>query len=156
MKNMSILCFTIFNLLKIINFFFISFKHRISSILQYESSQRKREEKNRARLKEKEHRFGGPLRRETWIHPESGHRIHRTSPLDPEVGRSGYTSEEEELKQLETSELNKRFILSYLHVLGKLYTRVGWVDIFIGFKYYLSSYLNTFLDKHITFSDTKL
>lgn len=97
----------------------------IFSIFQYESSQRKREEKNRARLKEKEHRFGGPLRRETWIHPESGHRIHRTSPLDPEAGRSGYTSEEEELKQLETSELNKRFILSYLHVLGKLYTRVG-------------------------------
>ncbi|XP_055683331.1 telomerase-binding protein EST1A isoform X2 [Lutzomyia longipalpis] len=92
---------------------------------KYENSQRKREEKNRLRLKEKEHRFGGPLRRETWIHPEGGRRIHRTSPLDPAANRSGDTSEEEELENLEPIELNKRFITSYLHVHGKLITKIG-------------------------------
>lgn len=95
--------------------------------VQYESSQRKREEKNRARLKEKEHRFDGHLRRETWIHPEGGFRVHRTAPLDPMAGRTGDTSEEEEeeLRQLDSIELNKRFIVSFLHVLGKLITKTG-------------------------------
>ncbi|XP_021694561.1 uncharacterized protein LOC5579825 isoform X4 [Aedes aegypti] len=94
---------------------------------KYESSQRKREEKNRARLKEKEHRFDGHLRRETWIHPEGGFRVHRTAPLDPMAGRTGDTSEEEEeeLRQLDSIELNKRFIVSFLHVLGKLITKTG-------------------------------
>ncbi|XP_055539477.1 uncharacterized protein LOC129726593 isoform X2 [Wyeomyia smithii] len=96
---------------------------------KYESSQRKREEKNRARLKEKEHRFDGHLRRETWIHPEGGPRVHRTAPLDPLLaGRQpGESSEEEEeeLRQLDSIELNKRFIVSFLHVLGKLITKTG-------------------------------
>lgn len=78
-------------------------------------------------MKEKEHRFDGPLRRETWIHPEGGRRIHRTTPLDPQASRNGDTSEEEELHQLESGELNKRFITSYLHVHGKLITKTGLV-----------------------------
>lgn len=93
--------------------------------LQYESSQKKREEKNKLRLKEKEHRFGGPLRQETWIHPEGGARVHRTSPLDPSNEINGYTSEEEELKSMESYDLNKRFINTYLHVHGKLNSKVG-------------------------------
>ncbi|XP_058832395.1 uncharacterized protein LOC131690537 isoform X2 [Topomyia yanbarensis] len=96
---------------------------------KYESSQRKREEKNRARLKEKEHRFDGHLRRETWIHPEGGPRVHRTAPLDPLLaGRTAGESseeEEEELRQLDSIELNKRFIVSFMHVLGKLITKTG-------------------------------
>ncbi|XP_052562573.1 telomerase-binding protein EST1A isoform X3 [Culex pipiens pallens] len=98
--------------------------------LLYESSQRKREEKNRARLKEKEHRFDGHLRRETWIHPEGGSRVHRTVPLDPTLagrspGDSSGEEEEQELRQLDSIELNKRFIVSFLHVLGKLITKTG-------------------------------
>ncbi|XP_055644109.1 telomerase-binding protein EST1A isoform X2 [Toxorhynchites rutilus septentrionalis] len=95
---------------------------------KYESSQRKREEKIRARLKEKEHRFDGHLRRETWIHPEGGSRVHRTAPLDPLAGQSAADTseeEEEELRQLDSIELNKRFIVSFLHVLGKLITKTG-------------------------------
>lgn len=98
---------------------------------KYESSQRKREEKNRARLKEKEHRFDGHLRRETWIHPEGGSRVHRTCPLDPTLagrsrpGDSSGEEEEHELRQLDSIELNKRFIVSFLHVLGKLITKTG-------------------------------
>lgn len=71
----------------------------ITVSLQYESSQRKRDEKNRQRLKEKERKFGGPLRRETWFHPDGGRRIHRTTPLDPAAAHrnDGDTTEEEEL-----------------------------------------------------------
>uniref|UniRef100_A0A240PNX3 Telomerase-binding protein EST1A n=1 Tax=Anopheles atroparvus TaxID=41427 RepID=A0A240PNX3_ANOAO len=93
---------------------------------KYESNQRKREEKLRTRLKEKEHRFDGNLRRETWIHPEGGSRVHRTAPLDPLVaGPAGDTTDEEELRGLCSIELNKRFIISFLHVLGKLITKTG-------------------------------
>lgn len=81
-------------------------------------------------MKEKEHRFDGPLRRETWIHPEGGRRIHRTTPLDPQASRNGDTSEEEELQQLDSIELNKRFITSYLHMHGKLIMRIGLVESF--------------------------
>lgn len=94
--------------------------------MQYEFSQRKREEKNRSRLKEKEHRFDGNLRKETWIHPEGGSRVHRTAPLDPSLaGRDTDSSEDEELHSLDAAELNKRFVISFLHVQGKLITRIG-------------------------------
>ncbi|XP_058126851.1 telomerase-binding protein EST1A [Anopheles ziemanni] len=93
---------------------------------KYESNQRKREDKLRARLKEKERRFDGNLRRETWIHPEGGSRVHRTAPLDPLVGGpAGDSSDAEELRGLCSIELNKRFIISFLHVLGKLITKTG-------------------------------
>lgn len=93
---------------------------------QYEFSQRKRDEKNRLRLKEKEHRFDGNLRKETWIHPEDGCRVHRTAPLDPSmIGRNADSSDDEELRQMDPSELNKRFVISFLHVQGKLITRIG-------------------------------
>lgn len=77
-------------------------------------------------MKEKEHRFDGNLRKETWIHPEGGRRVHRTAPLDPSmISRSGDSSDDEELRQMDPSELNKRFVISFLHVQGKLITRIG-------------------------------
>jgi protein SMG6 len=95
--------------------------------LQYESLQRKRDEKNRLRLKEKEHKFdGGNLRRETWIHPEGGRRVHRTAPLDPLAGNTaGDSSDEEELKHMDLDEVKRRFVTSFLHVQGKLITKIG-------------------------------
>lgn len=99
---------------------------------QYEVSQRKRDEKNRSKLKEKEHRFDGNLRKETWIHPEGGRRVHRTAPLDPSVdtsndngGNCGESSGDEELHNMDPSELNKRFVISFLHVQGKLINKIG-------------------------------
>lgn len=78
------------------------------------------------RLKEKEHRFDGNLRKETWIHPEGGSRVHRTAPLDCSMlERSVESSDDEELDKMDPSELNKRFIISFLHVQGKLITKVG-------------------------------
>jgi protein SMG6 len=94
---------------------------------QYEVSQRKRDEKNRSKLKEKEHRFDGNLRKETWIHPEGGRRVHRTAILDPSVDTSndGGESSDEELQDMDPSELNKRFVISFLHVQGKLINKIG-------------------------------
>nr|XP_049465319.1 telomerase-binding protein EST1A isoform X1 [Anopheles coluzzii] len=93
---------------------------------KFENNQRKREDKLRARRKEKEQRFDGNLRREIWIHPEGGSRVHRTGPLYPiAAGHSSDTSDEEELQTLGSIELNKRFIISFLHVLGKLITKTG-------------------------------
>lgn len=98
----------------------------IISSSQYEFSQRKREEKNRLRLKEKEHRFDGNLRKETWIHPDGGSRVHRTRPLDcTMLGKSAESSDDAELDKMDPSELNKRFIISFLHVQGKLITKIG-------------------------------
>uniref|UniRef100_A0A182MB34 Telomerase-binding protein EST1A n=1 Tax=Anopheles culicifacies TaxID=139723 RepID=A0A182MB34_9DIPT len=93
---------------------------------KYENNQRKREEKLHAKRKGKEQRFDGNLRREIWIHPEGGSRLHRTGPIYPiDMGNSCDTSDEEELHSLSSIELNKRFIVSFLHVLGKLITKTG-------------------------------
>jgi protein SMG6 len=77
-------------------------------------------------LKEKEHRFDGNLRKETWIHPEGGSRMHRTAPLDVStLDKNVDTSDDDELNLMDPSELNKRFIVSFLHVQGKLITKIG-------------------------------
>uniref|UniRef100_A0A182VSN4 Telomerase activating protein Est1-like N-terminal domain-containing protein n=1 Tax=Anopheles minimus TaxID=112268 RepID=A0A182VSN4_9DIPT len=74
----------------------------------------------------KEQRFDGNLRREIWIHPEGGSRLHRTGPIYPiGMGNTCNTSDEEELHSLSCIEVNKRFITSFLHVLGKLITKTG-------------------------------
>lgn len=96
---------------------------------KYESTQKKREESQIRTTKPKNQQQGlsGALRRETWIHPQSGLRIYRTSSLDPQVyaQETKISNFENELKGLDPIELNKRFILSFLHVQGKLMTKVG-------------------------------
>ncbi|XP_012232227.1 telomerase-binding protein EST1A isoform X2 [Linepithema humile] len=97
---------------------------------KYESIERKRKEeresKERARMKEKEgaNIIGGGLRRETWIHPGDGRRVRRTTSEIIEA-RLSHTSDLEELSQLTSVEVNKRFVTSYLHVHGKLITKIG-------------------------------
>lgn len=71
---------------------------------QYESGQKKREEKIQVTNVPKEHRFDGPLRRETWIHPDGGRRIHRTAPLKP-TNLSYMCSDDEELSQVDSIEV---------------------------------------------------
>jgi protein SMG6 len=96
---------------------------------QYEVSQRKRDEKNRSKTKEKEQRFDGNFRKETWIHPEGGSRFHRTAPLNPSLvinsTNENDSSNDEELQNMDPSELNKRFVISFLHVQGKLINNIG-------------------------------
>uniref|UniRef100_A0A2R5LHI5 Telomerase-binding protein EST1A n=1 Tax=Ornithodoros turicata TaxID=34597 RepID=A0A2R5LHI5_9ACAR len=63
----------------------------------------------------------GDERLEVWIRPD-GTSSHRSSRDLPDDGRG---DELGELDRLSTVELNKRFVLSFLHVHGKLFTRVG-------------------------------
>jgi protein SMG6 len=63
----------------------------------------------------------GSLRHETWIRPDGGRRVHRTTKAVQEQK----DSEEEDLAALSSVEVNKRFVISYLHVHGKLITRIG-------------------------------
>ncbi|CAK9812185.1 Telomerase-binding protein EST1A [Anthophora quadrimaculata] len=96
----------------------------------YESTERKRKEerewKERARMKEKEgaNNIGGGLRREIWIHP-GGRRVRRTTTAATANEARLSHSDLEELAQLSSVEVNKRFVTSYLHVHGKLITKIG-------------------------------
>ncbi|KAL3267751.1 hypothetical protein HHI36_006878 [Cryptolaemus montrouzieri] len=75
-------------------------------------------------MKEKESEqsnFPTSIRRETWIRPDGGKRVHRTTQAVHEEE----DSEEEDLASLSSVEVNKRFVISYLHVHGKLITRIG-------------------------------
>ncbi|XP_076674563.1 uncharacterized protein LOC143372339 isoform X2 [Andrena cerasifolii] len=97
---------------------------------KYESTERKRKEerewKERARMKEKEgaNNIGGGLRREIWVHP-GGRRVRRTTTAATANETRLSHSDLEDLAQLSSVEVNKRFVTSYLHVHGKLITKIG-------------------------------
>ncbi|XP_057381514.1 telomerase-binding protein EST1A-like isoform X2 [Daphnia carinata] len=65
------------------------------------------------------------LRREIWIHPLDGRRTRRTTSTNGGADATGLNSDDEELAQLPSIEVNKRFVTSYLNVQGKLYTKIG-------------------------------
>ncbi|KAF5286717.1 hypothetical protein FQR65_LT12470 [Abscondita terminalis] len=97
---------------------------------KYEQGERKRREeraeKQRQHMKEKESEtisLPGSLRREIWIRPDGGRRVHRTTTAAQEPKH--IDSEEEDLAALTCLEVNKRFVTSYLHVHGKLITKIG-------------------------------
>ncbi|XP_024081331.1 telomerase-binding protein EST1A isoform X2 [Cimex lectularius] len=90
---------------------------------KYEAVDRKRKEdrarKEREKMKEKE--GGGGYRKEIWIHPGGGKNVHRTtSTCQPDID-----SADEELYAATNIEVNKRFCMSYLHVHGKIFTKIG-------------------------------
>ncbi|XP_050536614.1 telomerase-binding protein EST1A-like isoform X2 [Daktulosphaira vitifoliae] len=97
---------------------------------KYEMTDRKRQEdrekRERDKAKEKESSMSAKekyskRRKEIWIHPDGGKRSHRTtSTTEPTQD-----IDEDELSKLSQSEVNKRFIVSFLHVHGKLFTKVG-------------------------------
>ncbi|KAK6638328.1 hypothetical protein RUM44_008757 [Polyplax serrata] len=91
---------------------------------KYEQIEKKKREdrelKYKERVKEKE---GSSLRREIWVHPSGRRRVHRTTSTSTDSRRAD--SEDEELLTLDSTDINKRFTTSYLHVHGKLFTKVG-------------------------------
>lgn len=97
---------------------------------KYEHERKRREErleKARQHMKEKESENAkskhGSLRKETWIRPDGGRRMHRTTSTLQDT--KTFDSEEEDLAALTSVEVNKRFVTSYLHVHGKLITKIG-------------------------------
>lgn len=65
------------------------------------------------------------------MHPSGRRRVHRTTSTSTDSRRAD--SEDEELLSLESTDINKRFTTSYLHVHGKLFTKVGYVFYFLRF-----------------------
>ncbi|XP_048522651.1 uncharacterized protein LOC109539534 isoform X3 [Dendroctonus ponderosae] len=97
--------------------------------IYYEQGEKKRREerleRQRQHMKQKESEENGAansLRKETWIRPDGGRRLHRTTKALEDYLRD---SEEEDLAALSSVEVNKRFVTSYLHVHGKLITKIG-------------------------------
>lgn len=90
---------------------------------KYEAVDKKRKEekakKEREKMKEKE--SGGGIRREIWIHPGGRKNMHRTTS----TCKADFDSEDEQLYSASNIEVNKRFVVSYLHVHGKIYTKIG-------------------------------
>ncbi|XP_059482127.1 telomerase-binding protein EST1A isoform X2 [Neocloeon triangulifer] len=92
--------------------------------LQFESLEKKRRDEQAAeekeRLQEKAAVSKGH-RREIWIHPDNSSKEWLT-PTDSEKDADW---REEELSKMSFTELNKQFLTSYLHVQGKLFTKIG-------------------------------
>jgi hypothetical protein len=68
---------------------------------------------------------GTRLRKEIWIRPDGGRRLHRTTSAQ----EGAPDSEEAELKAMSTTDLNRRFNNAFLHLIGTLYTHIN-IDAF--------------------------
>ena len=64
---------------------------------------------------------GTRLRKEVWIKPDGGRRLHRTTSAQ----EGAPDSEEAELKAMSTTDLNRRFNNAFLHLIGTLYTNIN-------------------------------
>ena len=69
---------------------------------------------------QREERRGADLRAETWVHPGRGDRLQRTLRTEEDL-----PPEQPELRGTPDTDLLKAFTTTYLHVQGKLYTRVS-------------------------------
>ncbi|XP_050049896.2 telomerase-binding protein EST1A-like [Dermacentor andersoni] len=99
---------------------------RESLLALFDDARKKYDHLERKRLEEEgtsqQPSLEGPWdeeRLEIWIRPD-GSTSHRSSRQGDQASR-----EIEQLAQLSTIDLNKRYVLSFLHVHGKLFTKVG-------------------------------
>lgn len=95
---------------------------------RWEASEKKRMDERAQRKKEADserdrmHLIKGTrLRKEIWIKPDGGRRLHRTTSAQ----EGAPDSEEAELKEMSTTELNRRFNSAFLHLIGTLYTHIN-------------------------------
>lgn len=109
---------------------------RESLTVIFEDIKRKWEANDRKRLEDKESRRraaqkelegnqlikGTHLRKEIWIRPEGGRRLHRTTSALDSLETNG---DEEDLRELSTSDLNRRFNNTFLYLVGKLYSNIN-------------------------------
>ena len=97
---------------------------------KWEAGEKKRLEEKEMRRKamerEKEGKTsvrGTRLRKEIWVRPGGGKRLHRTTSAS-EVDNNN-DSEEAELRELSVTDLNRRFINTFLYLIGKLFTHIN-------------------------------
>ncbi|XP_060528527.1 telomerase-binding protein EST1A isoform X2 [Cylas formicarius] len=102
--------------------------HQICYLQGEKKRHEERMERQRQYMKQKESEESGQpnfLRKETWIYPHGGRRLHRTTKaLQEDV----IESDEEDLASLSSVDVNKRFVISYLHVHGKLIMKTDVED----------------------------
>ncbi|XP_071849963.1 telomerase-binding protein EST1A-like isoform X2 [Apostichopus japonicus] len=67
----------------------------------------------------------GGNRKEIWIHYDGTRAGAKPHDMEEEEQLSDEESSERELKKMPPAELNKRFVLSFLNVHGKLFTKIG-------------------------------
>ncbi|XP_067120587.1 telomerase-binding protein EST1A [Centruroides vittatus] len=102
---------------------FLSARESLLSLFEdarkkYEQVEKKRYEEQIIQNEEREKlRNEMEERQEVWIHPD-GSSSKRTSKTEDD-------SSIEDYNQISTFDLNKRFVVSYLHVHGKLFTKIG-------------------------------
>lgn len=99
--------------------------------VQFELIEKKRKEEQATEEKERQQEkeaMGKGLRREIWIHPDNSSKEWLTPADDKSADWR-----EEELIKISFTELNRQFLTSYLHVQGKLFTKIGY-DIFSMLK----------------------
>ncbi len=100
---------------------------------RWDLSEKKRLEERAQRKKEADserdrmHLIKGTrLRKEIWIKPDGeGRRLHRTTSAQ----KGAPDSEEAEMKEMSTTELNRRFNNAFLHLIGTLFTHIN-IDAF--------------------------
>ncbi|XP_077294426.1 smg6 nonsense mediated mRNA decay factor isoform X3 [Arctopsyche grandis] len=88
---------------------------------KYEANERKRQAERQRAVEVVSGARG--LRREVWTRP-GGRRTTTLLQADRLAARAAL-SDDEELASMTSIELNKRFVISYLHVHGKLITKIG-------------------------------
>ncbi len=99
---------------------------------KWDMSERKRLEERELKRKEADserdrmHLIKGTrLRKEVWVRPSGGRRLHRTTSAQ----EGAPDSEEAELREMATTELNRRFNNAFLHLIGTLFTHIN-IDTF--------------------------
>ena len=103
---------------------------------------------------------GTRLRKEVWIKPDGGRRLHRTTSAQ----EGAPDSEEAELKAMSTTDLNRRFNNAFLHLIGTLYTNINLDAFPMGcdllqkeFRILLSRYrAHTVVEFHCIILDKKI
>ena len=69
---------------------------------------------------------GTRLRKEVWVRPEGGgRRLHRTTSAQEAADVATTTAASDDLANLATSDLNRRFNNTFLYLVGKLFTNIN-------------------------------
>ena len=87
---------------------------------KWEAAEQRRIEEKEQRRKEAQKVTGTQLRREIWLRPD-GRRLQRTTSAQEEL----LDTEQAELSNLSTSDLNRRFNNTFLYLIGKLFTHIN-------------------------------
>ncbi|XP_065343989.1 telomerase-binding protein EST1A isoform X1 [Cloeon dipterum] len=91
---------------------------------KFETLEKKRREEQAAEERERLQEIAAVSkghRKEIWVHPDNSSKEWQT-PTDSDKNSDW---REEELSKISFTELNKMFLTSYLHVQGKLFTKIG-------------------------------